>query len=491
METKKDIGKTFKHHLKQMDFSPSAKVWEQIEKDLDKKERKKRLFIWYCFSGILLSLLLGGTYFVVNGNYSFTTINETIFRTNKLDKKPIPKNVNENESFTNKSDKNSTNENKSIENNASNYKNVDRKSKITTQENINNLKYINKKNALETTINKPSTLVSKRQVVTKKRQNFNRKKWTSKKGSGTEQQSVATHRSKFTENSNDLLEENNIEKTLTTEYKLSELNNNLKVDLTLQNQSDTLIKVTDDIKKSKTIVNAVKETSLTKKNEATTKEKKAKIIIAPYYGLNYGGYFGNFNSLSNNKIIDRSTEIHSTYGALFRWMLNNKFGMQTGIGKITSGYSTIIEKTGISFINSQNVSTKQPINELNAIFSNDTRVKFTLESTYIEVPLEAYIVLKDKKLGLATTFGLSILIEDNNSVFAESESVQKKRIGNLKTIAGTSATFNAKVNLFYKLTPSLQLDIYPTFQYQVLGNTDASYYSNFFLSLRTGLSYKF
>ncbi len=83
-----------------------------------------------------------------------------------------------------------------------------------------------------------------------------------------------------------------------------------------------------------------------------------------------------------------------------------------------------------------------------------------------------------------------MLFGGKNTVFAESENIPKMEIGTLTTNLPTSATANAKLYLFYKITPSLHLDLYPSFQYQIMGNSDKSNYSGYFFSVRTGLSYK-
>lgn len=225
--------------------------------------------------------------------------------------------------------------------------------------------------------------------------------------------------------------------------------------------------------------------------ETKQKIKDYRIVIAPYYGMNYNGYFGDFDAISNNTILQKEGAIRATFGVVARWMFDDKLGFQIGVGKINSHYLVTVDKQNSAFINTQNVTTEIPINELNGIFSNAQKVKFSYESSYLEVPLEAYYVFRDKKIGLATSLGVSFLFEGKNSIFAESEVNNKMKIGSLTTNPGNGATANVKLYLFYKIAPSLQLDLYPTFQYQIMGNTDSSNYSSYFFSIRTGLSYHF
>lgn len=233
------------------------------------------------------------------------------------------------------------------------------------------------------------------------------------------------------------------------------------------------------------------EDSLAVKDSTIVVDKKPRtIIISPYYGINYGGYLGEFNGLSNNRILENKGKTRQIYGIMARWMFTDRLGIQTGLGKIDNRQFTTIEKTDYPFINTQNVETDMPYNDLMGIFANETRVKFTYQNSYIEVPLEAYYTVRDKKLGVATAFGVSLLFAGKNAVFAESENVPQLKIGKLITDTEGGFTANAKLYLFYKITPELQLDLYPSFQYRLMGDTDSDY-SRYFLSLRTGISYKF
>ena len=263
-------------------------------------------------------------------------------------------------------------------------------------------------------------------------------------------------------------------------------------DLKKRTPVDSLIASTTD-KKIKEKDKKEEESLVAKDSiaEIQEKSKKYEIVIAPYYGINYGGYFGNFNAISENPIIENKAASRDTYGILARWMFDERFGFQLGVGKINSRYFTTIEKTDYPFINTQNVDTEIPISELNGIFANETKVKFTYESSYIEVPIEFYYILKDRKFGAAASLGFSLLFEDKNSIFAESDNVQKLKIGTLTTNQPTSITGNAKLYLFYKITPALNIELYPSFQYQFMGSKNASDYTGYFFSVRTGLSYKF
>ena len=354
----------------------------------------------------------------------------------------------------------------------------------------NNKNIKNNNEALKSNLEKRS---KNKLLSNSKKQTIANKKHRKGKRSGS--YSVTNSLGKQSKNSGKSISEsqktNSKETLLASETQTNTTKSNAIEDLKKRTPVDSLIASTTNKKiKEK---DKKEEESLVAKDSITEiqeKSKKYEIVIAPYYGINYGGYFGNFNAISENPIIENKAASRDTYGILARWMFDERFGFQLGVGKINSRYFTTIEKTDYPFINTQNVDTEVPIGELNGIFANETKVKFTYESSYIEVPIEFYYILKDRKFGAAASLGFSLLFEDKNSIFAESDNVQKLKIGTLTTNQPTSITGNAKLYLFYKISPSLHFDLYPTFQYRIMGDTNSSNYSSYFFSIRTGLSYK-
>ena len=481
MESKKDIGKLFRENLEQLDYTPSAKVWEQIELDLEKKKKKRRFFIWFFFATIITSSLLIGLGYTFSDGNPFTNkeVKENSVSNGKTSKTntAVVAEEGNNESSDSKKATEKTNSNTTEvdKQNGENILNTNAKKSKTASKNNSKISNRNKSNSNSSVA---STVGKNKRERKNKNSNSALSGNSFKKGQTSSDKSIAE-----------------VQKTSSKETSLQSetpINNNTTILNTEKSiRIDSLIAATNDKKKIEK-KNIKEKDSLKIKDSLTEDKEKPKeyeIVVAPYYGMNYNGYFGDFNSISNNTILEKKGDMRSAYGVLVRWMFGNKLGIQIGAGKINNRYFSTVEKNGNVFINTQNVDTDKPIAELNGIFASSTKVKFTYESSYIEVPLEAYYVLRDKKLGLATSFGISMLFGGKNSVFAESENVEKMKIGKLNTNSPTSATANAKLYLFYKITPSLQLDLYPTFQYQIIGNTDSNY-SSYFFSVRTGFSYK-
>ncbi|MES2748556.1 MAG: hypothetical protein V4648_09250 [Bacteroidota bacterium] len=473
MESKRDIGKLFRDNLEQLDYAPTQKVWEQIELDLGKKKKKRRFFLWFFFSCIVTGVIIGGFLYNVSNGNSFThkeANGNSIL--NKEDGKSNSAIIAE-ENNTNSSSEKATVSSVSDENKSEKSKNkneTSKKEKNNTDVVKNNSQKRYKNKAYSNPVNQPIT--------------YKKKKTSKKINAFSETQSFAEKRKKSDKLNNETEKQNSNETTLVSDTN----KNNAIKEIEKSISVDSLIAATNNKKAPKRDKKPKDSLAVT---DTIAETKTREIIVAPYYGINYGSYFGDFNAISNNTVLEEKAEMKDTYGVLVRWMFDNKLGIQIGVGKINSSYFSTIEKTGYSFINTQNVATDIPIDNLNGIFANETKVKFTYNSSYFEVPFEAYYIVMDKKFGIAASLGISWLFAGKNSVFAESENVEKMKIGTLKTTSSSSMTTNAKLYLFYKITPSLQLDLYPTFQYQIMGNTDSSNYSNYYFSVRTGLSYKF
>ena len=461
MESKKDIGKLFRDNLDQLEYTPSAKVWDQIKLDLKEKKKKRRFFIWFFLASIVTSgLLLVLAYQLFNEKPSDNKNDGSVSVGEKGKIENTKSGMHPDEKIATSHSKQST-ESASSESTIAHQNN---ESETIRHRQINSKKKTNLNSVL-------ATAAFQNKNATKKR---NAKKWNR-----AYRVSPA--------NSNPTIAESQTNSALASNSQTKGNSNSSSINNETKPSVDSLIAATNKKAEKK---NRKPKDSLAVKDSVVEieKPKAYEIVIAPYYGFNYGGYFGSFNTISNNPTLDEKAEMRSTYGLLLRWMFSNRLGIQTGAGKINSRYLSTVQKTGDTFINTQNVATDRPIAELEGQFANEAKVKFTFDSSYLEIPLEAYYVVRDKKIGVAASLGVSVLFSGKNSIFAESEHVEKMKIGNLKSDSASGITTNAKLYLFYKITPALHFDLYPAFQYQIMSNQETSGY---FFSVRTGLSYKF
>src|SRR5947207_636917 len=60
-----DLDELFQNKLADEQLTPSKKLWNNIEAELDKDKRKPAAYWWFGIGAALL-LLLGGTYFLIH-----------------------------------------------------------------------------------------------------------------------------------------------------------------------------------------------------------------------------------------------------------------------------------------------------------------------------------------------------------------------------------------------------------------------------------------
>lgn len=489
MESKKNIGKLFRDNLDQMDFSPSEKVWDKIEIDLEKKKKKRRFLFWLFFTAISTCILTSGAVLYLSNEPTkkdASTENSIANTTNSK------RNSNQNElNSTTKLSAEKAYSNTTIENDDSEVNSKKSTLKLNTKKAFltKNNKSISKKRHF-TSSNSNHTSSSKLNFTSKISKPFkNTKKSNRRKSKNSTSDSKEKRASNPFEKTNDpITTNNNVELNLS--YPLvndTPVSHKLTDDLLSKKEQDSLKK--NILKKqNKKETNAKTEDSTAKKTE---NEFKKEVVVAPYVGLNYNGFIGNYNALTKGNIINKKGTFAETYGVLVRYMISENTGFQLGVGKLNAKYYVTIDRTSSAFINEETISLELPSQFYNNLFSNSTEIKLTKETSYYEVPIEGYYVLLNKKFGIASSLGISLFYLGKNEVYAESNQIEKTKIGSFSTLLKTSATANAKLYLYYQIIPKLSFDVYPTFQYHILGNSDSSSYSTYFFSIRAGIGYKF
>ena len=316
---------------------------------------------------------------------------------------------------------------------------------------------------------------SKKAVSTQKKKSSNRKKVTSKKQT-TPQKPTAI--SKVEEETKSPPSKN----TVTESENIAEV---------IIKKDSTVIPIVE--KKPKVV--AKNEIKKEQDSIPTVKAKKQSIILTPYYGPTYYSSFGKGNSVSGNYRNDpKKGLIGTTYGVYIRWMFSDRVGLRTGIGKTRLSYATSIQKKDTLFLDTRNINLNPDLYQFGVEyqFRKDSEVILRQNLDYYEIPLEGYYDISNKKVGLATAFGISYLLLDKNSLTLRSNTVPEYTIGKATNLVDQSFTGNIKLIAYYKLTKSLSFDIMPSFQYQIIGfKENVGSFKPFFLTLKAGLSYKF
>jgi len=455
MASKKDIGNFFKENLNELDIMPSNIVWESIEKDLIEKKKKKRVFLWFLFASFLGGAL--STFIILN----FLPVDSM----KNLEK--INNEVNSN--LPSLDSKDSFNDSS--------------KSEIVTIDSINSRKDAEVKVNRNIEAAKAKKMQSKKDILSKNKQSKSKTKNQFLAATKTSEGRIKSDINSNTNQTEDL-DNPSIDNE---ETNLNTLKSSVK-----KNDNEFILKDLDSISKGKKGKNekTLKEAEKDSLSKAIQKDKHLEMIIAPYYGLSYSGKMGKNNSISNQyDILDEGGELNQNFGILFRWMVSENIGIQTGIGVLQSNRFLEVIKNDRFFNYNMNLDLINPLENYTNLLQHDDKVKFQIENSFIEIPLEAYYIWSNKQFGLATSFGFSVLFLNKNDVYLSSSDVEKFRIGSSLNASSQSFSANGKINLFYKLTNRVQLDIYPEFQYQIMSHKNISNIHPFYFSLKAGVSF--
>lgn len=192
--------------------------------------------------------------------------------------------------------------------------------------------------------------------------------------------------------------------------------------------------------------------------------------------------------LNGNKT---SSKVTFNYGAFLGYKVSDRFEIRAGIAitrteQETSGVasdttgSIIPPYTGIEYDNGVS-------NETLATRFDAQPFTITQKTQFTEIPVEVAYRLTGEQWGVKAIAGLSIIHISKNKVIAQ-DNTNSIFMGSLKNTGTTSFSAGLGAGLYYKLSPSLQLNAEPFVKYYVNTFTDAKPIS---FSLRIGIQYNF
>lgn len=454
MDNKKDIGSFLKEQLTQLDRVPSDTVWERIEHDLNQKKKKRRAFLWLFFASVPLGIL-----------FSSLAINNLYFASKPSTTNQIKTNTTQQSTpvlSSSKTQHKNTEEDKYFQDELKTEININKspKSKISTKNNI----------ALNSN-QKPSTKTF-----------FNQ----SKKKNVDKTSSLIKVKNK-TNSSNFTLTESIKESNFSPFDKSILTENTSSIDSVITTSAETAIAEKDTLKTT------IKRNPKKEKDSTQTTEKNQlkRLLVSPYFGSTFSRKIGSKNPLlPNTTLLNQSSKTTFNFGILGRWMATERLGLQTGIGLLQLQREIQIENNNPFFLSTSTIALELPSPTIYAWVQNDDQVKLKEEYRYIEVPVEVYYIWSEKKLGLASSLGFSMLFLTTNNVYLESPSLASLKIGSNSGLSQQSITANAKLNVFYPLSKKIQIDFYPEIQFHLMSNRNQADTIPYYISFKTGISYK-
>jgi|GEM_PF-958904 len=228
------------------------------------------------------------------------------------------------------------------------------------------------------------------------------------------------------------------------------------------------------------------------------------------------------NSLGQGSVFDpsfsdniRQGDLTFSYGLRLNLKLDKRLQLRTGINSVAMGYTTkdIEIATGpaayglntVTYDNNRNVISvfdkgtlpsnpnPDPTNPYNQLSLKSSGGDLSLRANinYLEFPLELSYALIDQKVRLSVISGISGLLLSNNEV-SVNDGENRYVLGSLNNLNDFSFSTNIGFGVNYALFEGFNLQLEPTFKYQLGTYNDASVdFSPYQLVLLSGFQFQF
>lgn len=509
MSEKKKIDKLFKEQFKDFEVSPSDAVWDRIESSLHEKKRKRRVIpIWWQLGGVAAILVLLLT--IGNGIFnssSVATPNESI-----IVDVDTPESIDD---ATNTAEDNSsvvTNPSSSNSENDSN-------------ETLNPNPFLEDANADETAAYPKQKLVKGQRVVDLKTNddNTNNPSATNGRAKPSEENRVNGYTSPtntvaqtFTETTpgteqTDAVKSKSQVNAANSETTVATVDEGRSSKSETYENEDLTTPLDNELLGENSIENAIAETNTEKEKE---KEYMNRWSISPNVAPVYFNTMGKGSSIGDDFVNNtKEGDINVSYGVAGSYAINDKIKIRAGINQVALGYNTdnvLVFNNGgatavvpdgarlrnVSFDNNSNntsILSVQSIRLASApeIVSSQQMSSLDQRLGFLEIPLEMEYSLLNSKLGLNLIGGFSTLLLNKNEVYSVLNG-ERTLLGEANNLNSTSFSANFGVGLNYEVSKKLQLNIEPTFKYQLntFNNTSGDF-RPYFLGVYSGISFKF
>lgn len=525
MKEKKSIDNIFNEGFKNFEATPSPRVWENIQAQLQKEKKERKVIpLWIQLGGVaaLIALLLS----VGNWIYNPESVGTPSITDENVIKIEEDTNKNNSEIVKEANETQVASEEKTLNNDAV------QNSEISED---NSSKYKGEKASANKSSNKGfinSSEKSNRTVIaSNSSENNNSKEKANAKNDFIEK----------TVSKNDLKDgsatsKNNSEKTNSDKNVKEAKENIIKTDkdiFDIKKQATEVIAANDKNRKENTEKNSVKtDTELAqeskntksifdaiaegKEDETSEKIKKEKPEhrwnVAPNVAPVY------YSSLGNGSSIDPSFadnpqkgDVNMSYGVQVSYALSNRLSVRTGVNNVDLSYSTSGIEVGTGpvavALRSVDYGSRQVVVTVadKGSFTNSSSNGFgdiTPKSTqgdarliqnlnYYEVPVELKYAVISSRFGVNLIGGLSTLFLGNNEISVKADNYNTV-LGDANNLSTVSFSTNVGLGLDYKLSKKFTFNIEPMFKYQLNPYTDSSVnFKPYYLGVYSGFSFKF
>lgn len=514
MMERKKIDRLFQEKFKDFEVNPPEEIWNAIEAELNKKEKKRIIPLWWKFSGVAALLVVG-------------TLLYSTFSAEKLNTKPEFKPDAKNVVLENLEDKETEKDSNCLKMNDNSDNEIINKS-------INPVANPIRNNQTVTIVNENTTNVANSSTTKKSGKNPSLNSWTKDENSLDLKQSemkgdkeaLVINNEKGTD-SDQLFNNTIYNKSSNSIQKIIPESNTGVVTITDKSQFDlNKYKTAEEINKIKgkdsAVVNAIVEAAvepnaleeLLKEKEKEEKSTEPKInrwlvtsAVAPVY----------FNSASNGSPIDSQFENNTkeyennlTFGLGVQYALSKKVTVRSGLNQVSLGYNTndvmyfaSLGKSSTNNLNTTNggasiiVMSKSAASEVSFDSFNEGNALNTNEGIlnqqmgYLEMPLELSYKIIDRKFGIQFIGGVSTLFLTENQVVVRSPGFEFE-LGEANNLNQVHFSSNVGIGFNYTFWKSFQANFEPMFKYQLnTFSNEAGNFKPYFIGLYSGISYRF
>lgn len=510
MSERKNLEHLFQEKLEHFEVAPPEELWNNIEAELKKDKKKRRIIpIWWKLSGIAALLVVGfGILTTVTNNKNPNAINGTNTIVTKEKNNP-------NDNSTISSSENSDGITKSKENTSSNANstttqiadvNSSEKEKNNAKINTSN----NDQNSVDFTKQKEKNSIASHSNKTKKQRTKNQIETNVVNNSEAVVEVNHNNSNKKEKNSINSTEkksssEQNSQVILTNPNSIEEEKVAMKNSNDIDQTKGEIVKKSDSTAVANVEPNAMEELLNGKEKESTQKQKINRWQVTPNLAPVYFGSFANASPLDD--VLNSNTKTYNTnmsYGIAVNYAVSKKVKVRAGINVLNVDYDT----QGIVFYQDENAKTMKNINptaqgsmiqirpltyvdtQLDRVVSERFDGVLNQKMGYIEMPLEMSYKIIDKKLGVELIGGFSTLYLNNNEVFLKTDGLNMK-IGEANNLNNIHFSSNFGIGLNYKLFKNFDARIEPSFKYQINTFSSATEFKPYIFGVYSGVSYRF
>lgn len=449
MGIKKDIGKVLSEQLQNLDETPDANVWKNIETELKQDKRDRSIVpFWLKFGGISLGSVIIA-FILFNGN-PFSTINQI------------------NNAEINTKQVTSATNNEIIKS--------DFKSQTQQQNNLPT------NTVLKTDFNKSSSSSnhSKEDEITNNQSPGSAKNdnsYTSTQKSKNKQ-SVSPNSSKSSEF---------IQKEDKKAIKFSTVNTLAYHKININENTFIIPKLN---------LKTEKNTKKKSDKKRTNKWSFTANSILTYYGSGKKGSSIDDALVNQNK----SQQTSFNYGVCLNYQATKDLILRFGFNKTKTNYTTNnINTTNsngqlLNIYSFSGVSTDYSpttIENIESLISNNSQIEITQEITYLEFPFELKYRVIDKKIDLHLIGGFSYLRTTKDAFIANAPNTDAFKIGNALNLSKLNVSANTGFGLQVILTKKFVFDLEFLYKHHISAyRNNSNPFKPYTINLQTGIKYK-